>query len=387
MRHPRMTGVLLLFVATTFDAESAEFATANFVVVAQKADVARQVGLRAEYFRRSKAIEWLGTEIPTWGQPCTVQVRLTQGGAGGATSFAFDNGQILSQRMTVEGSLERILNSVLPHEITHTVFAAKFRRPLPRWADEGGAVLSEDYQELARHDLLVRNLINNGRMIPLNRLFVLTEYPRDVMALYAQGFSVANFLVSMRGRQYFLEFVKEGQQGSWGPAVNRFYGFRSVQDLEDQWIKWLIAGRGTGADRPPVEMARNETTPMRVVRAQIPDEPPQQQSEPAVNATAVAKEPSRGWPPVATRPTSDSASDPLTASGTGQIDSEPLAPSAVPLSIRPVNSAASSGQRVIAAATPAADGRVELVENDERVRPIRRIPIAVGRTRRSHHDE
>ena len=50
--------------------------------------------------------------------------------------------------MTVEGSLERILNSVLPHEVTHTIFAAKFGRPLPRWADEGGAVLSEDATEL-----------------------------------------------------------------------------------------------------------------------------------------------------------------------------------------------------------------------------------------------
>ena len=31
----------------------------------------------------------------------------------------------------------RILDSVLPHEITHTIFATHFGQPLPRWADEG----------------------------------------------------------------------------------------------------------------------------------------------------------------------------------------------------------------------------------------------------------
>src|SRR5690606_5582304 len=129
--------------------------------------------------------------------PCEIEVKITFGGAGGATSFAFENGEVLGQSMVVEGSLERILHSVLPHEVTHTIFAAKFRRPLPRWADEGGAVLSEDHEEIARHDLLVRKIINRGGMIPLSRLFVLTEYPRDVMALYAQGFSVARYLVSL----------------------------------------------------------------------------------------------------------------------------------------------------------------------------------------------
>ncbi len=46
--------------------------------------------------------------------------------------------------MNIEGPLDRLLSSVLPHEITHTVFAHYFRTPVPRWADEGGSVLSED---------------------------------------------------------------------------------------------------------------------------------------------------------------------------------------------------------------------------------------------------
>src|SRR5204862_7543194 len=110
--------------------------------------------------------------------------------------------------------------------------------------------------------------------IPLKRLFVLTEYPNDVMALYAEGFSVANFLTSLRGKPGFLDFVSDGQQYGWEAAVNRHYGFRSVQELESRWIAWLIAGRGPGADGPPAALAAAASPrghmPI-VVRGQMPE--------------------------------------------------------------------------------------------------------------------
>ena len=68
-----------------------------------------------------------------------------------------------------------------------------------RWADEGGAVLSEDGIERNRHDRLCRNILNTpGRAMSPAPLFALREYPNDVMALYAQGFSVVNFLVDTK---------------------------------------------------------------------------------------------------------------------------------------------------------------------------------------------
>ena len=44
-------------------------------------------------------------------------------GAGGATSFVFDRGEVFGWKMNIQGSRERILDSVLPHEVTHTIFA------------------------------------------------------------------------------------------------------------------------------------------------------------------------------------------------------------------------------------------------------------------------
>src|SRR5829696_6195798 len=177
----RWVAVVLLGALSSL---AAQYRTKNFLVDAATPEIAKHIGDWAEHHRKQKAIEWLGQHMPDWGQPCPLKVKVSYNGSGGATSFAFDRGRILSIDMQIEGTLERLTYSVLPHEVTHTVFAHHFRQPVPRWADEGGSVLSEDDQERARHDTLVRQILNApGRMIPLRRLFSLTQYPRDVMVL------------------------------------------------------------------------------------------------------------------------------------------------------------------------------------------------------------
>src|SRR5947199_5496241 len=93
----------------------AGFRTQNFKVEAPTATIAQQVGQWAEHYRREKAILWLGQEMPPWHEPCPVRVSVTNTGSGGATSFAFDRGHILGMEMHIEGSLDRLLASVLPH--------------------------------------------------------------------------------------------------------------------------------------------------------------------------------------------------------------------------------------------------------------------------------
>jgi hypothetical protein len=247
----------------------ATYSTQNFAVDAPTAEIARQIGERAEHFRREKALQWIGREMPAWGQRCPVKVTVTMGGAGGATSFAFDNGQILHQQMHIEGSLERLLNSVLPHEVTHTVFAYHFRCPVPRWADEGGAVFSEDDLERDRHDQMVRQILNSGRAIPLRRLLVLKDYPSEVMALYAEGFSVTSYLIGKSNRPAFLNFVADGMRSGWDAALQRHYQIKNIEELEQSWLTHLrntkkqptqlASGNGSG-DRPR-QLATRQTIP------------------------------------------------------------------------------------------------------------------------------
>ncbi len=149
----------------------ASYRTPNFSVEAATPEAAKSVGDHAERCRRAIAKAWLGREVPNWGTPCPIRVQLTAGEAGGETNFDFAGGRVTHQQIRVEGRLDRILASALPHEVTHTIFAAYYGGPMPRWADEGASLLSEDRREMVRHDNIVLNLLNRRSEMSLGQLF------------------------------------------------------------------------------------------------------------------------------------------------------------------------------------------------------------------------
>ncbi|MFN7333559.1 MAG: hypothetical protein ACK5TC_00695, partial [bacterium] len=116
-------------------------ATPNFKVMARDPEWAKHVAEAAEKNRKELAIHWLAQELPQGSNPCPV---IVQDGptrlASGETNYTLINGQVINFKMTVVGTRERIIDSVLPHEVTHTVIASHFAplgKPVPRWADEG----------------------------------------------------------------------------------------------------------------------------------------------------------------------------------------------------------------------------------------------------------
>jgi hypothetical protein len=147
--------------------------------------------------------------------------------------------------MEVVGTPERILDSVLPHEVTHTVLATHFGRPLPRWADEGICTTVEHDSEKAKHEAKLREFLSTRRGIAMNQLFLLTEYPSDVLPMYAQGYSVCRFLIEQQGPETFIDFLGEYmQRGSWTNNVQKHYGYDSLAELQDYWLAWVEAGSG-----------------------------------------------------------------------------------------------------------------------------------------------
>jgi hypothetical protein len=247
---------LVFALAAVFASMGAGYRTPNFMVQAPTDQIAQQVGQWAEHYRKEKALAWLGQEMPPWPQPCPLIVTVTMDGPSGATSFNFGPQGVAGQHMEIRGPLDRLLASVLPHEITHTVFAYYFQRPVPRWADEGGAVLSEDDVERDRHDKLTRQILNQGREIRLRSLFGLKDYPRQVECLYAEGFSMAFYLVDRSNRQTFLQFVNHGMQRGWDSAVQTFYHYRNVEELEEAWLKHLRDTKGQSL----MQLAQNKAT-------------------------------------------------------------------------------------------------------------------------------
>jgi hypothetical protein len=235
-RAPRS---LALLVLGTFPIlAGASFRSANFMVEAPTREVAERVAERAESCRTTIAVLWLGHELPNWSAPCPIRVRITPGEAGGITSFGFHQGRVTDQAMTVEGRLDRVLASALPHEVTHTIFASYFGGPMPRWADEGASLLSEDRRERRRHDQIVADLFARRGELPLSRLFAIEQYPKDLMSFYGQGYSISRFLIEMGGRPRFLRFVRDGLAEGWDPATRSHYKLANVRELDRAWRSW-----------------------------------------------------------------------------------------------------------------------------------------------------
>jgi hypothetical protein len=210
-------------------------------------------------------------------------VRVGQLGAGGATTFSFDRGEVSGWNMNIQGTLERVLDSVLPHEVSHTIFACHFRRPLPRWADEGAATLVEHETERMRQQQLVRQILNSNRPIPLRSLLSMTEYPtnmQDVMTLYAEGYALCDLLVQRGGRSRYLSFLTAGHKQGWDRALKSHYGFQSVDALESEWKEWIMAGCPAQvapegqllAGKASPRAAAAKQSPALVARSQSPDD-------------------------------------------------------------------------------------------------------------------
>lgn len=292
-----LTGALLLTCLTSM---GASFRSPNFIVTAADAQTAKEVAMVAEESRSLIAIEWLGEELPgNWDKPCKVSVEVNpRKGASGETTFKFGrNGQgethVYGWDMHVRGSKERILDSVVPHEVSHTILASYFRRPLPRWADEGASTLVEHKSEKMMQVKLLNDVIGTSEQIPLKKLLEIKEYPRNprhVLTLYAEGFGLTEFLVEAGGKKRFLKFLQVAHQSdNWQTAIQKVYSLNNIDDLEKRWKGWVLAGRPElpkGSENIMVAGTNTNAAPNgMVVRSQSPEQKPIRQTADASEAS------------------------------------------------------------------------------------------------------
>ncbi len=237
-------GLIAVLLAGSFSqpAVAADARSQNFIVFAPDQQLANAVAQSAERYRRELATYWLGKELPPWPAPCPIRViagpRLA---AQGVTTY--NRAPVRDFQMEVVGTPERILDSVLPHEVNHTVMATYFGRPLPRWADEGICTTVEHVSERSKHEAKLREFLRTRRGIAMNQLFLLTEYPPDMLPMYAQGYSVCRFLIAQKGPRAFIQFLQDYmKRPSWTENVRKHYEYDSLKELQDYWLAWVDAG-------------------------------------------------------------------------------------------------------------------------------------------------
>lgn len=148
-------------------------------------------------------------------------------------------------------NMKNFFDVILPHEIGHIVFREFIGndRKVPLWMDEGVACYLEKAERPERLRI-ARGLVRSKLFMPLdelqevNRLYILIM--PDVF--YAESASVIEFLISVYGKDKFVEFCRRlrdlrGDQG-WEVALADVYKFKDISELNARWMNFLFESDG-----------------------------------------------------------------------------------------------------------------------------------------------
>ena len=203
--------------------------TPNFRIFHADARLAESVAQAAERVRADQAKRW-GSVAPErpWAARC--EIYLYPDGKSfakatgqleaspGFSTMESDGKQITSRKVLLHADQPKVLAAILPHEVTHVVVADLFVvQQIPRWADEGIAVLSEPESEQEMRAADLRDSLASGRVFDLSQLMS-TETPeaKDWSVYYA----AERVDHAVPGRTGYTRTVDPVRAGS-GPQGNR----------------------------------------------------------------------------------------------------------------------------------------------------------------------
>jgi hypothetical protein len=210
-------------------------------------ELAEKVAQVAERTRRDMGSKWFGDDAE-WRARCDLYLHPTARDYSRATgkpatwtahsTINLEGGRVILRRIDLRGDDAELLTASLPHETTHAVLAGHFgTHHVPRWADEGMALLSEPPAKLAVYRRKLDEARQDGLLMRVRDLMTQDEYPeaRRAFAFYMQSVSVTDYLVNQPGGpQAFARFVNEALRSNYEAALQKTYGLDLVT-LEQRW--------------------------------------------------------------------------------------------------------------------------------------------------------
>lgn len=233
---------------------------------------ARRLPEACEALRRQLHETWFGETAEEWSPRCDIVVHATVAGyvrelglgsrqSSGCATIDIEKGRVVKRRVDLRADADDWMISALPHELTHVVLAEKFAtRQIPRWADEGMAILSEPVARQALRRAAMQRALARARRYSAGDLVALADYPvaerRD--AFYGQSASLVAFLIERDSPARFLEFLELGQKQGFEQALTQIYKIRSSAELDARWQPQLL-DRGHSAELFAARIAKITT--------------------------------------------------------------------------------------------------------------------------------
>ncbi|QEH33843.1 hypothetical protein OJF2_23740 [Aquisphaera giovannonii] len=233
--------------------------TANFRIFHVDPTLGAEAARAAELVRSRQAKRWGSVATrSTWSPRCDIYLYPTSAifarmtgqpdTSPGFSSLGVSGDRVTSRRVNLRADHPQLLPAILPHEVTHVVLADMFtRQPIPRWADEGIAVLSEPEDEQATRAADLVGPLQDGSVFKLSELMATDAPNADSWTLYyAQSVSLTQYLVELGSPSDFVAFVKGAQKTGIEASLRSVYGLDGFQALESGWREF--AQRRVAAD-------------------------------------------------------------------------------------------------------------------------------------------
>ncbi len=209
-----------------------------------------QVLESCEKLRVELATKWLGAGFTVRWQPkCDIVLHTSDasylqavgsGASGTIASSLIDQqkGQIRQRRIDVRALDNRWQVTALPHELTHVIMSDRFvGQRLPRWADEGLAILADPTAKQDGHLRDFRRAWAGQGAFRVVELMTMDDYPaaHRWATFYGQSVSLAQFLVGRGTPEQFVKFLHRSLEKGYEPALRETYNIASINELEREW--------------------------------------------------------------------------------------------------------------------------------------------------------
>ena len=226
-----------------------QWETGSFRIFHDDPALAAEVAAVAEATRADQSRRWLGaTPKAAWTPRCDLYLYPTAAAyaeqtgqaedSEGFSTIGQDAGRVVARRVNLRADHPEMRSHVLPHEVTHVVLADLFPdQPIPKWADEGIAVMAEPAGSQRRRVAPLADPLAAGKVFRLADLMKAADYPepRYYGLFFAQSVSVTRYLVDMKGPAHFSKFLKAAQRNGLDPELKRHYGVEGAEDLQRRW--------------------------------------------------------------------------------------------------------------------------------------------------------
>ncbi len=246
--------------------------TANFRILSfGTRGVDQETANTCETMRGKLARQWLGEAAGAdWNPKCDIVLHpnddayLREVGVGGRNTVASSlvdrkQGRVAARRIDVRGTQPRWQSTALGHELTHVVLADRFAAaPLPRWVDEGIAIMADPVDKQARHRQELTNAMATRAQFRVLELITLADYPAAQRwgTFYGQSASLVQYLVDQAGPERFLHFVQLSLDLGYEQGLLQVYNF-GVAELERKWHAHAATPAETADAKPALRVPAN----------------------------------------------------------------------------------------------------------------------------------